>query len=406
LLKRDYLRSFLAISFFNYIAVSMKLVIKGGRVLTPFADIGSKDIAIESGRIQQIGENLTGDKTIDATGLIVAPGFIDTHFHGYGGVDFTTASSSDILKVSGLLVKHGVTGFLASTVAAPHNQLIKACNEIAQAAHAWNEGRGARILGVHLEGPYLNPKMRGAMNPGHFKNPSLQELLEFQEEARGLLKQVTVAPELPGAYEFIREAVKRGIVVSLGHSDATYAEAMNAVLAGASKANHIFNQMRGFHHREPGLAMALLDQENVYIEMISDFIHLHPTTMRLVVKTAGPRRVILITDAVAATGLPDGEYTLGGLKIIVKNGVSHLAETGALAGSTLTLDKAVSNMVKLGVSIQDALRMASTNPAQSIGLGGEFGVIALGYNADLVLLNDKLRVEKTIVGGVEAYQGD
>lgn len=393
---------FLLDQVINY-RVKMRVVIKGGRVLTPFLDLGVKDIAIESGKIIDIGENLVGDKTLDAAGLIVAPGFIDTHFHGYGGIDFTQASSDEVLGVASQIVKHGVTGFLASTVAAPHEVLVKACNQIATAAQASGTGRGARILGVHLEGPYLNPRMRGAMDPSYFKPPSVSELSEFQKASLGLLRQITVAPELPGAYEFIREAVARGIVVSLGHSEATYEEAVRAVLAGASKANHIFNQMRAFHHREPGLAMSLLSQENVYIEMISDFIHLHPATMRLVVRMAGASRVVLITDAVAATGLPDGEYSLGGLKIIVKNGVSHLADTGALAGSTLTLDVAVANMLRLGVSLQDALRMASTNPAQSIGLGREYGTVALGYNADLVLLDDKLRVEKTFVGGVEVY---
>ncbi|MEZ0346186.1 MAG: N-acetylglucosamine-6-phosphate deacetylase [Infirmifilum sp.] len=380
----------------------MRVVIKGGRVLTPYADLGIKDVLIESGRIAKIGDGLVGDRTIDASGLLVAPGFIDTHFHGYGGVDFTLASPEEILEVSRRITRHGVTGFLASVVAAPHDTLLKACTSIAAAASGWRSHVGARVIGVHLEGPYLNPQKKGAMDAKYFKHPSPQELVEFADASKGFLKQITVAPELPGSEEFIRAAASRGIVVSLGHSEATFEEALRAVLAGASKANHIFNQMRQFHHREPGLAMALLEQENVYIEMISDFIHLHPGTMRLVARTAGPSRIVLITDAVAATGLPDGEYTLGGLKIIVKNGVSRLPD-GTIAGSTLTLDRAVANMVKLGFSVADAIRMASTNPAQSLGLGREYGAIAQGYAADLVLLNEKLEVEKTLVEGVEVY---
>ncbi|QOJ79239.1 N-acetylglucosamine-6-phosphate deacetylase [Infirmifilum lucidum] len=381
----------------------MRVIVRGGRVLTPFLDLGEKDIAIESGVIRDVGSNLTGDKTVDASGLTVAPGFVDTHFHGYGGVDFTLASSGDALRVAQEVTRHGVTGFLASLVAAPHEVLLKASSELAVAIERQEPGSGARILGIHLEGPYLNPQMRGAMDPRFFREPSTAELSEYYRASRGHIKQVTVAPELPGSTEFIRRAVEMGITVGLGHTDATYEDAVRAVLAGASKANHIFNQMRHFHHREPGVAFALLEQPNVFIEMIADLIHLHPATTRLVARVAGPGRTVLITDAVAATGLPDGEYTLGGLKIVVRGGVSRLAETGALAGSTLTMDRAVANIVKLGFSLADAVRMASTTPALSIGLGGKLGVIAPGYLADLVLLDEKLRVVKTIVGGVEVY---
>lgn len=381
----------------------MRVVVKGGRVLTPFVDLGEKDIVIESGVIRDVGDNLTGDRTVDASGLTVAPGFIDTHFHGYAGVDFTLARSDDALRVAQEVVRHGVTGFLASLVAAPRDVLLKALSELAAAIERQKPGSGARILGIHLEGPYLNPQMRGAMDPRFFREPSVAELSEYFEASRRHLKQITVAPELPGAIELIRRAVEMGVTVSLGHTDATYEEAVKAVLAGASKATHIFNQMRHFHHREPGVAFALLEQPNVFIEVIADLVHLHPATVRLVASLAGPGRTVLITDAVAATGLPDGEYTLGGLKIVVRGGVSRLADTGVLAGSTLTMDRAVANMVKLGYSLADALRMASTTPALSIGLGGRLGVVAPGYLADLVLLDEKLRVAKTIVGGVEVY---
>ncbi|UNQ73200.1 N-acetylglucosamine-6-phosphate deacetylase [Infirmifilum sp. NZ] len=383
----------------------MRVVVKGGRVLTPFLDLGEMDVAIESGVIVEVGENLSGDKIIDAAGLTVAPGFIDTHFHGYGGVDFTLASSEDVLRVAGQVAKHGVTGFLASLVAAPHDVLLKASSEVAKAIESQKPGSGSRVLGLHLEGPYLNPNMRGAMDPRFFRQPSIEEFTEYYSASRGHLKQITVAPELPGATELVRRAAGMGVTVSLGHTEATYDQAVKAVLAGASKANHIFNQMRHFHHREPGVAFALLEQPNVFIEMISDLIHLHPSTVRLVARLAGPSRTVLITDAVAATGLPDGEYTLGGLKIVVKGGVSRLADTGALAGSTLTMDRAVKNMVRLGFSLADAVRMASTTPAASIGLGGKLGVVAPGYLGDLVLLDDELRVVKTIVGGVEVYGG-
>lgn len=374
-------------------------------MLTPFLDLGVKDVAVEDGVVVEVGDSLAGDKTIDASGLTVLPGFVDTHFHGYAGVDFTLASPEDVLRVSREVVKHGVTGFLASFVAAPRETLLKACRSVAEAAKAWKPGSGARILGVHLEGPFLNPRMKGAMDERFLRNPSVEEFSEYYRASEGLVRQVTVAPELPGAVDFVRRVAAQGVVVSIGHTEATYDEVVRAVAAGASKANHVFNQMRQFHHREPGAAFALLEMPNVYVEAIVDFVHLHPATVRLVAQLAGPGRLALVTDAVAATGLPDGTYSLGGLTIVVKGGVSRLADTGALAGSTLTMDRAFSNMVKLGYSVADAARMASTTPAASVGLGGRVGVVAPGYQADLVLVDEKLRVVKTIVGGVEVYGG-
>ncbi|MEM0094037.1 MAG: N-acetylglucosamine-6-phosphate deacetylase [Thermofilum sp.] len=374
-------------------------------MLTPAEDLGVRDIAVENGLVVAVGKGLRGDKVVDCESLTASPGFIDTHIHGYKGVDFTEADADGILRVAGELVKHGVTSFLASTVAAPREALLRACSAVKEAASRWRPELGARILGIHLEGPFLNPKWRGAMNEAFFRKPSLEELSEYVRVSGGLVRQVTVAPELEGALDFIREVAGWGIAVSLGHSDATYEQAVAAVEAGARKANHIFNGMRGFHHREPGLAFALLERPEVFVEAIVDFVHLHPATVRLVVDRAGSGRVVLVTDAVQAAGLPDGEYTLGGLRIVVKGGVSKLADRDTIAGSTLTMDTAVRNLVKLGYGLRDVLTMASLTPARSVLAVGRDRVGALepGFRADFVLLDEELRVEKTIVNGEVVY---
>uniref|UniRef100_A0A7C1GJX9 N-acetylglucosamine-6-phosphate deacetylase n=1 Tax=Thermofilum adornatum TaxID=1365176 RepID=A0A7C1GJX9_9CREN len=385
----------------------MRIQVRNAHVLTPLEDIGVVNISIKDGVIEGFNVQGTPDKIIDAERQYVAPGYIDTHIHGYAGIDATEASPEEILEMSQRLAERGVTAFLASTVAAPHEKLVQACKNITKANESWSPSKGARILGPHLEGPYLNPSMKGAMNEAYLRKPSLKEFEEYYLASKGLLRKITVAPELEGAIDFIKAVKSRGITVSLGHSQATYDETIRGIEAGATVANHIFNQMRQFHHREPGLPFALLLNPNTFIEMIVDFIHLHPATVQLVFKLAGSLRTILITDAVSAAGLPDGEYELGGLKITVKNGVSRLSESGALAGSTLTMDNAVKNMIKAGAGLLEALTMASYTPAMSIeALAREkIGYLKPGYKADLIILDEKLNVKKTIINGELVYEG-
>ena len=384
----------------------IRKVFKRCRLVTPLEELGEVDVVVEDGRVSAVARGAEGDAYVDCEGLTLTPGFVDTHIHGFKGVDFTLAGPEEILRSAEELAARGVTAFLASLVAAPREVLLRACAAVREAAERWEPRRGARILGVHLEGPFLNPGMKGAMNAAFFRKPSLEELEEYVRASKGMVRQITVAPEIEGALDFIRAAAGLGITVSIGHTEATYDQAVAAVEAGARKANHIFNQMRSFHHREPGVAFALLERPEVFVEVIADLVHLHPATVRLVLELAGPGRVALVTDAVQAAGLPDGEYVLGGFRIVVKDGVSRLADTGVLAGSTLTMDTAVRNIVKLGYRLRDALTMASYTPARSISALGRdaVGLADVGFNADFVLLDENLRVRRTVVGGEVVHE--
>ncbi len=384
------------------------LLIKHARIYTPLTIINDGFIYIENGIIKSIGREpcpVKSSDSINAEGFIVAPGFIDTHIHGYKGYDSNDCKPESYLKMSQLLVRHGVTAFIPSTVTAPHDVLLEASKAIREAAEHWDHN-GARILGLHLEGPYISKEKKGAQNPEYIRAASRSELEDYIKASNNLIRQITVAPEAPGVLDLIPYAVEKGIVVSIGHTNASYEETKKAIEAGASKATHLYNAMKAIHHREPGPIIALLEDKNVYIELIADFIHVSKPMLKLAIDYAGTNRIVLITDAISATMLPDGEYKLGGLNVIVKDGIPRLASSGALAGSTLTMDKAVKNVHSLGYSIPETLSMASLNPAKSVyALWREkIGLIKPGFKADLVFLNENLDVVKTMVGGVFVYE--
>ena len=394
------------------IIMGYESVILTGNLITPHGVLGKSYLGIKGGVVVEVGEGrptkLPSSNVLNYRDFTVMPGFIDTHIHGYGGVDSNTGDAGHFLRTSKGLVKHGVTAFLPSTVTAPHEELLSACRAVRDAVSVWEEGRarrevpGARILGIHLEGPYVNPAKKGAQNPAYIREASTKEILNYLDVAGNLLKMVTLAPEVRGALEATSLLVSRGVVVSVGHTNATYEEALKAFAAGASRATHLFNAMRPIHHRDPGVVIAALESTDVFIELIADFIHLHPATVKFAINHAGTWRTVLISDAISAAGLPDGEYSLGGLKVIVKGGVARL-ESGALAGSTLTLDKAVRNVTSLGYTLPEVTRMASFNPARNLRLAG-LGDVRPGYRADLVVLDDDLRVVATIVDGEVVHE--
>jgi len=383
------------------------LVIRHGKVVSTSSVIDDAYILIEKGVIVEVGkEPFTGfaNATINVEGSIVMPGFIDTHTHGIGGLDVVINRDPwKILEMAKQYSRHGVTGFLPTTVTAPFDVLIEASKAVSEAMKEWRSDYGARILGVHLEGPYINPEMAGAQNKAFIRLPNIEEFKKLLEASHNNIKQITIAPELPGASELILYAKSLGITISAGHTNATYEEAVESIEKGVTKATHLFNGMRRFHHRDPGITLALIQSPSVYLEIIADFIHLHPAVVKLVVDYATPRRIVLITDSIAAADMPDGIYELGGLKVIVEHGLCKLADTGTLAGSTLTMDKAVRNIYELGYNLKDIVLMSSSNPARSINLN-RIGDIAKGYYADLVVLKQDLSVDKTIVNGEVVYE--
>jgi N-acetylglucosamine-6-phosphate deacetylase len=337
-------------------------------------------------------------RRLDADGLVLAPGFIDLQINGAFGNDFTNDPGT-FWQVASLLPRFGVTSFLPTIISSPRET-------IAAAQAAICEGpppgfKGAVPLGLHLEGPFLNPEKRGAHNPAYLRLPDSAEAQSWTLD-RGI-RLVTLAPELPGAREMIEMLAARGIVVSAGHSLASYDEGIAGVNAGITYGTHIFNAMPVLNHREPGLAGALLFDDRVTVGIIADGIHLHPSLVALVWKAKGSLRVSLVTDAMAALGIPAGTYNLGDQGVTVADGAARLAD-GRLAGSVLSLDQAVRNLVAF-TSCQpyEAITTVTNVPASLLGVENSHGRIAPGLQADMVLLDSELRVVETVVAGEVVY---
>jgi N-acetylglucosamine-6-phosphate deacetylase len=381
--------------------MSGSTLLENARVLTPF-EVLREPVLLRDGRIEAVGADARRDPAairLDLRGDWLAPGFIDLHVHGGGGAQFTGASVQQCLEAARFHVAHGTTALLATTVAAPLEALIAAVRTVGAAAEA-DDGDGATLLGCHLEGPFLNPERHGAMNPKWMRLPDVAELRALIDAGGGYVRMVAVAAELPGALELIRYAADAGLVVGVGHSDASYEEANAAFDAGASHAIHLFNAMRPFHHRQPGVIAAALERGSVSCELIADGHHLHPAALRLAVALKGPNQAVLITDAMEAAGMPDGSYRLGEAEIEVIGGRALLADGSSLAGSTLTMDAAVRGLIEMiGASLPDAVTMATATPAHVLGIAEEIGRIAPGQRADLVVLDDKLQVLATVRAG-------
>lgn len=342
----------------------------------------------------------------------ISPGFVDIHVHGGGGGDFMDGDPEAVAAITACHVQHGTTALLATTLTAPEEQILRAIRAVKAAPK-----RGTRIVGFHIEGPYINEKWRGAQNPEYVRAADLGEVDRWQAEAKSDHADgcdcgcggdrprwhITLAPEIPGNLAAIRGLVERGFVVSAGHTDCTYAQLQAGMAEGLSHATHLYNAMRGLHHREPGTVGGALTLPGLTIELIADGIHVHPASMRVAVNARGVDSSLLITDAMRAAGMPDGEYYLGELKTFVKNGEARL-ENGSLAGSVLTMGGAVRNMVNLvGLELHQAVQMASLNPARRHGLEAQIGSLAVGKRADLVLLDKDLNIDTTIVGGTIAH---
>jgi N-acetylglucosamine-6-phosphate deacetylase len=383
------------------------IVIHAGRAFTPFEEISDAVIVIQGSKISAVGQrgkvNLPrGVRELNASGRTVVPGFVDVHIHGAGGHDVMEGTREALEIISATVAAHGTTSLVATTVTASEKETLDSVAGIAHfilhtSQYATRE-LSAEILGIHFEGPFISPARRGVHPAKWIVPPSRELLAQLLGEARGTAQILTLAPELPGALDLISVARQAGLVVSLGHTDATYEQAQAAIEAGASHAAHVFNAMRPFSHRGTGVIGAVLTSPKVSAELIADGVHVDEAAMRMLVELKTPERVILVSDGISATGMPGGKYQLGMFEVKVSEGVARNAE-GKLAGSTLTLDRALRNMVALGVPLSSALRMVTANPARQIGLGTRKGVLAPGADADLVFLDDKLEVSGVMTRG-------
>jgi N-acetylglucosamine-6-phosphate deacetylase len=383
-------------------------VIQAGRVLTPQEEIADAAIVVEAGKIASVGHRdsvriPSGAKEILARDMIIVPGFVDIHIHGAGGHDVMSSTEEALATVARTVARHGTTSIVATTVTAPPDETRKCLEAIARyiqspANSHPPESPAAEIAGIHLEGPFISLTRRGVHPAGAIAKPSSTLLDRYLETAGGFVKILTLAPEVPGALDLVERAYVRGVVVALGHTDATYEQAHTAIFRGARHAVHVFNAMRPFSHRETGVLGAVLTDSNVTAEVIADGVHVDDPALRLVLAAKGPQLVILVSDGTAATGMKDGTYRLGSFDVIVSGGVCRNRE-GKLAGSTLTLDRAVQHMVRLGLPLIEAVRMATLNPARRVGLEKRKGVIAPGADADLVFLTPELKVARVCSRG-------
>ncbi|MBL8055699.1 MAG: N-acetylglucosamine-6-phosphate deacetylase [Anaerolineales bacterium] len=379
------------------------LYIAHARLLTPAREIPDGAVLIDGGRILAAGPAAglpapAAARRLEAGGAWLTPGFIDLQFNGGFGHDFTSAPET-IWPVAARLPEHGVTAFLPTIVTAPLN--VSAAARAVLRAGPPAGFVGAAPLGLHIEGPFLNPGKRGAHNPAHLRLPDLAAAADWAPEAG--VRLVTLAAELPGGLELARALAGRGVCVSLGHTLATYAEAQAALAAGVRYATHLFNAMRPLDHREPGLIGLLLTQPEIVVGLIPDGHHVHPALVDLAWRARGPHGLNLVTDAMGALGMPPGRYPLAGYDVIVDGQTARL-EDGRLAGSLLRLDAAVRNLMAFtGCALADAVATVTTTPARLLGLAGERGQIAPGYVADLTLLAPDLTVLATLTAGSVAY---
>jgi len=382
----------------------MKTVITADHLFTPTQLVDGPVVLIDDGRVVDVGSRQAKEvpgnaRHLDFPGLALAPGFIDIHVHGGAGHDVMEADDAALAAIERHMAKHGVTGYLATTVTAPTHRILKALDHLGRSiGRNIRQPQRAVPLGIHLEGPFISHAKRGVHPPEHLVPPSTDRLEAFWQASLGTIRMMTVAPEIPGAIETIHHAQTLGIHSSLGHSDANYDQARAAIAAGADHATHTFNAMRALDHRDPGILGAVLAQDGVTADIIADGVHVHPSVVQLFLRAKGAARAVLITDAISAAGMPEGRYRLGDLEVDVKG--DRCEYQGRLAGSVLTLDRAVRNVMSFAAwSLQEATRLATFNPAQLLGAGHERGEVAPGRIADMVVLTGEGHVADTILAG-------
>jgi N-acetylglucosamine-6-phosphate deacetylase len=382
------------------------VLFKNGAVVLADTVLFKSDVLVKEDKIAEVGTDLRvprGAEVIDASGHHIAPGLIDLHVHGGTGQMFELADEKGYAAIASLLAQHGITGFLATLSAMPHDTTLSA---IKTAMEFRRDNSGARMIGIHMEGPYLSPEAAGAQLVPAMRSPSADEFAEYRKTAGESLKIMTLAPELDGALEFISLLKQHGVVAAVGHSNATFDQMRNAVQAGLTHVAHTFNAMRGLHHREPGTVGAALVMDSLTTELICDGHHVHPATVDVVMRCKPRDKIVFISDSVAALGLPEGDHDFLGIPVLVKDGAVRLKNSDNLAGSVLTLNVAIKNVFEWygTIPLREIFLMASLNPARVIGIDGSKGQIAVGKDADIILMDEHFDIALTMVEGRIVYK--
>ncbi|MEO5852028.1 MAG: N-acetylglucosamine-6-phosphate deacetylase [Nocardioides sp.] len=369
------------------------LLLSAGQVVTPARVFAPGWLRLEHGQVADVGPGAPPRAAdLDLGDVTVVPGFVDVHVHGGGGASFDGGDPDAAATVAQAHRAHGTTTMMASLVTDRLDGLARSTRELGGLVE------DGLLAGVHLEGPWLSPRHAGAHEPTLLAEPTAEQVDRLLEAGAGHLRMVTLAPELTGGLEAIRRLSAAGVVAAIGHTDATYDQARGALDAGATVGTHLFNAMRGLHHREPGPVAALLEHPDAYVELVADGVHVHPAMLGLAA-AAKPHLTSLVTDAMAAAASADGGYLLGSRAVSVRDGVARLVDSGAIAGSTLTLSVAVRYAVQVaGLSLVDAVRAATATPAAMLGLD-RVGALRPGYHADLAVLDADLRVLRVMRRG-------
>ncbi|MBR7831460.1 N-acetylglucosamine-6-phosphate deacetylase [Actinospica sp. MGRD01-02] len=377
------------------------LLLRNARLVLPDGVLAGW-LLVEDGRITGVAatagqpEPVVSPETAvhDVAGGHVVPGFVDMHVHGGGGAAFSAGDAEQALVAARFHLAHGTTTIMASTVSGTMSEIEHHIGELSGLV------QDGILAGIHLEGPFISKARCGAHDPGLLRAPAREDVSRLLRAGDGTVRMVTIAPELDGGLDAVRLLAESEVIAAIGHTDATYAQTRAAIELGAPVGTHVFNAMRPVHHREPGPVTALLEQEQVLCEVVNDGLHVHPSVVSLMFAAAGAHRVALITDAMVAAGMGDGEYRLGALTVQVRDGEARLADGDSLAGSTLTMDSALRNAVRLaGVPLADAAVSASLTPARALGIADRVGSLETGKQADLVVLDEDLRVVSVMQRG-------
>ncbi len=375
-------------------------------IVTPFRVVERGAIIFDGRKIVALGPMKDtkvprSAKVHDLSDCIVTPGFIDLLVHGGGGKGFSDLDDDAISVASEHYFRHGTTGLLGALYSKPEEEMLPTVRKLAAFAKK-NKGR-TNVWGMHLEGPFINPDLHGAMKKEYLWTPDVEKWRKLEEAGDGFIRLMTIAPELPGADDVMRAAAAANVVLSIGHSTATYEQVMFGIDNGAAHITHMFNAMRPFHHRHPGVMAAAMLRNELKLELIADGTHVHPAVMKLLYNIKGSGGIILVTDAIRASGMPDGEYTFMDQTIIVKEGNAFL-ENGTLAGSTLTMNQAIRTLVtKVDIPLTDAVRMASLNGAKVLGREHSKGILAVGKDADIAVMDGDFKVRMTVFEGEVKY---